>query len=276
VKFIGNFLSRGLILGSLLALACSTSAFSAAITIAGTGDSQHLLRLLAQSYHQKHPGQQILIPNSVGSGGGIKLLLAGRTELARVARPLKPKEHAEGLQYHNFAYSPVVFVANLPNNCLDNITTTEYLDILGSKITNWKQLGNCADNKIYVANREEGDSSKLVLEKQISELKNISNPAGRTIYSTPETYETLNRYPYSFGYLPKSQIHKDNLTMLKFNGIAASTENIQQGRYPLVVPLGIVWNGEPTGLTKNFIDFLFSSEARKIIEQAGAVPAKPE
>ena len=273
MKSVAKTFLRNLLFGGLLLALCSPVALADTITVAGTGDSQHLLRQIAQAFEQKNPESKILVPNSVGSGGGIKLLLADRAELARVARPLKPKEQAEGLQYRIFAYAPVVFVAHLPEDCIKDITTKEYLAILNGEIDNWNQLGNCPDNKIYIANREEGDSSKMVLEQAIPQMKQVAKPAGRTIYSTPETYETLNRYPYSFGYLPKSQIHKGNLKMLSFNGIEAKDSNIQQGSYPLVVPLGIVWKETINGTAKVFLDFLFSAEAKKIMKSFGAVPA---
>ncbi|SHJ72951.1 phosphate transport system substrate-binding protein [Malonomonas rubra DSM 5091] len=273
MKFAAFFFLRSLLLGCLLIASYSSFAFADTITVSGTGDSQHLLRQIAQAFEHNNPQSKILVPNSVGSGGGIKLLQADRTELARIARPLKPKEQAEGLKYRTFAYAPVVFVANLPEQCFEDISTENFLAILRGEINNWSQLGNCPDNKIYIANREEGDSSKSVLERVIPQINEIANPAGRTIYSTPEAYDTLNRYPYSFGYLPKSQVHKGNLTMLKFDGTEATNSNVQQGSYPLVVPLGIVWKGTPTGTTKAFLDFLFGEEAKAIMVKLGAVPA---
>lgn len=275
MKFIQNFLLKGLIVAGISSLLCS-SAIAATITIAGTGDSQHLLRQLALAFQKTHPDTQILVPNSVGSGGGIKLLLSGRTELARIARPLKPKEQAEGLHAKIFAYSPVVFVANLPTPCVQNISATEFTDILRGEITSWNQLGDCPDHKIYVANREEGDSSKTVLETHIPAIKEIHNPIGRTIYSTPEAYDTINHYQFSFGYLPKAQTQKGHLTILNYEGVSSSIENVQQGSYPLVVPLGIVWRDQPTGLTKEFLDYLFSPEAQKLLREQNSVPANPE
>jgi phosphate transport system substrate-binding protein len=275
MKFVKKILYKGLLFGCISFLLCAPTGVSAeTMTIAGTGDSQYLLRQLALDFQKKHPAAQVLVPNSVGSGGGIKLLLAGRSELARIARPLKPKEQADGLQERTFAYSPVVFVANLPTPCLQSISAQQFVDMLNGKISNWNQLGNCPDHKIYLANREEGDSAKSVLEQHIPAINAIKQPVGRTIYSTPEAYDTLNQYQYSFGYLPKSQIQKSPLTILDFEGVSASAENVQQGRYPLVVPLGIVWRDQPTGLTKQFLDYLFSPEARRLIEKLNAVPAE--
>ncbi len=277
MNFAKKLCCRELFFGCIVFLFFSATVASAStITIAGTGDSQHLLRQLAINFQKKHPGTQIVVPNSVGSGGGIKLLLSGRTELARIARPLKPKEQAEGLTSRIFAYSPVVFVANLPTPCVENISEEQFLDILRGKIKNWNQLGECPDHKIYVANREEGDSSKIILEKHIPALKEIQQPAGRTIYSTPEAYDTLNRYQYSFGYLPKSQLQNDSLTVLDFDGVPSSAENVLSERYKLAVPLGIVWQKQPTGLTKQFLDYLKSPEAVKLMQKLNTVPAKSE
>jgi phosphate transport system substrate-binding protein len=264
-----------LIIACLFALLlCPLAHAAESITVAGTGDSQHLLRQLVLEFQKTRPDSQVLIPNSVGSGGGIKLLVAGRTDLARIARPLKPKEQAEGLTARIFAYSPIVFVANLPEACIDNMSDDNFLAMLRGEISNWSQLGDCPDHKIYIANREEGDSSKTVLEQEIPEINNIPNPVGRTIYSTPEAFTTLNQYPFSFGYLPKAQIQKSGLTILKHNGIEASKKNIQDGSYKLVVPLGIVWREQPTGLTKEFLDYLFSPEAKQLMEKLHAVPVK--
>lgn len=277
MDFTKKYLFRFLFAGGISFLFFSATIASATtITIAGTGDSQHLLRQLAINFQNKYPDTHIIVPNSVGSGGGIKLLLAGRADLARIARPLKPKEQAEGLHSRIFAYSPVVFVANLPTPCVKNISGEQFTDILLGKITNWNQLGDCPDHKIYVANREEGDSSKTILEKQIPSINEIQQPVGRTIYSTPEAYDTLSQYQYSFGYLPKSQIQKNTLTILAFENVSASAENVQNGRYKLAVPLGIVWKNQPTGLTKQFLDYLSSPEAVKLMQKLNSVPAKPK
>lgn len=261
-----------------IVLLLGTAQFATAetVTIAGTGDSQLLLRKLALTFQQHHPKIQVRVPNSVGSGGGIQLLLAGRSELARIARPLKPKEQAEGLQHRIFAYSPVIFVANLPEPCLEDITAAQVKEIFLGKISNWAQLGECEDHNIYVANREGGDSSRAVIEQVIPALKEIEQPVGRIIYSTPEAHDTLNHYQYSFGYLPKSQVLQGYLTVLDFAGVTPSVENVESGSYPLAVPLGIAWRGQATGATKLFIDYLASAEARQIMLEMSAIPARAD
>ncbi|NOY13143.1 MAG: hypothetical protein GXP51_05510, partial [Deltaproteobacteria bacterium] len=67
-------------------------------------------------------------------------------------------------------------------------------------------------------------------------------------------------------------IQKDALTILNFEGISSAAENIQTGRYRLVVPLGIVWRGEAAGPVKQFLDFLSTSAAREVMLNMHAVP----
>ena len=57
------------------------------------------------------------------------------------------------------------------------------------------------------------------------------------------------------------------------NGVSPSAENVQSGKYPLAVPLGIVWKGELKGLAKEFVEYLFSAEGKKAIASHGDIPA---
>ena len=63
------------------------------ITISGTGDSQNLLRVLAQHFESAHQGTRIDVPDSTGSGGGVKATAMGKCNLGRVARPIKENEN---------------------------------------------------------------------------------------------------------------------------------------------------------------------------------------
>ena len=99
------------------------------IIIGGTGDSQELLRSLASAFEKSPGGGAIEVPDSIGSGGGIKALIAGKIDLARVARPLKEGEEKLGLVYLSFAMNPVVFVIHPGLTGIDSITTEQIIGI---------------------------------------------------------------------------------------------------------------------------------------------------
>ena len=261
-----------LVLVALLVFA-SPAAAQDRLLIAGTGDCQQLLRQLARGFEAANPGTRIVVPPSIGSTGGIKSLIRGKCDMARVARPLKESEKAQAddLGYREFAASPVFFTANLPESCIENLTGEQVVGIYSGAINNWSELGGCPDRKIYVTMREEGDSARLVLEKGIPGFRTISRYAGKTIYSTQETLRTIEEYPFTIGYLSEASA-EPAVRVLSFNGISPSASNIQGGAYPLTSPFGLVWRVELSELGARFLAFVGGPEGGKIIRAAGIVP----
>ena len=243
------------------------------IVVAGTGDSQSLLRALAEAFEKVNPGKRIEIPDSIGSGGGIKSTAKGICNLGRVARPLREKENFLGLNYKVFACSPVVLVANPSITKVKNLSTKDIIGIYSGKITSWDILGE-GKRKIYVVNRENGDSSRIVLERRISGFKDIKKLAGQVVYSTPGAVAIIKKHEDTIGYTSLAMTSGMKLVVMKINGIYPSVENVKNETYKLVTPLGLAWKGELQGLAKEFFDFLFSPEGQKIIIQNGAVPPK--
>src|SRR2546428_12411571 len=80
-----------------------------AVTLPGTGDSQDLLRALAQSYVAQYPGRPVTVPNSIGSDGGNRVLGTGEPPTGRVARLADAAEAAQDgeLLYLRFAPLPL-------------------------------------------------------------------------------------------------------------------------------------------------------------------------
>ncbi|WP_291317288.1 substrate-binding domain-containing protein [Desulfuromonas sp.] len=244
-----------------------------ALVVAGSGDSQELLRKIAEAFEEAHPGVRVEVPESVGSSGGIRALDRGECDLARVARPLDEKEQAPGIHSRVFAYSPVVVAANLPARCVDNLTPEQVVAVYSGKVTTWAGLGPCPDHKIYVANREAGDSSRSVLEASLPGFGDIDDPVGKTLFSAPEAVEVLRRYPFTIGYLSSAMVPGPSLTVFSIDGRSPTPEQVGNGTYPLVSPFGLVWKGELSGLKRVFVEFLYGPAARTIILSHGAIPA---
>lgn len=242
------------------------------ITICGTGDSQDLLRLLAKSYMTANPGNTIYIPESIGSGGGVRETAKGKCDLGRVARPIKDKEQKHNLKYRVFANSPIVIVTNLAVKGVKDITSDQFVKIYKGETRNWKDIKG-PDAPIYVVDREKSDSSRGVLEKKVKGFKDIKSRASKISLTTPDTVKTLKEKNSSIGYLPLSMAKNEGLAILSLDGVDATEENVASGKYPLVSPFGLVWKGELSGLSKAFMDYLFSNEAKESMQKFGAFPA---
>ena len=242
------------------------------ITICGTGDSQVLLKDLASAYEKKNPQIHIVVPNSIGSGGGIKRTFEGKCDLGRVARKIKKSEKKYGLKSIAFANSPVVFIVNPTVGKIENITTKNILDIYSGTVKKWENINKTLNGKIYVARRETGDSSTAILSEKIEGFKDIKRFAGKILFTTQSTANILKKYKNSIGYLPLSVAKERKLNILKYNGVAPTIKNIQQGSYPIVLTFELVYKGELHHISKDFIGFIKTKEGSRIIKQHGAVP----
>ena len=270
-------MKRGCLLGLVLVFSLVVFTDSAyakdRIVICGTGDSQSILREMAVLFERHHPDIDVDVPDSIGSSGGIRMTARGRCDLGRVARKLKRKEQKYHLKYLPFAYSPVVFAANLGGMKTLSLSTEEILDIFAGKIKTWMPyIGQ--DRPIYVANREPGDSSRRVLEKTFPGWRNIKHFAGKTVFSTPELVSVLTNNRYTIGYGPLSMLQDRGLTIISIDGFAPDIKNVQDGRYRYLTPFGIVWKGRLEGPSRSFVDFLFSKEARALLLKRGLIPSK--
>ena len=140
------------------------------LSVVGTGDGIDLLRALGAAYTADHPDTNVIVPPSIGSGGGIAAVGSGKEVLGRIARPLSDSEKAAGLIATPVFRLPSAFFVHRSAG-VDSLTSKQLADVYRGKITNWRDLGG-ADLRIKVVRREDQDSTLLVLRE--------SMPAGRT------------------------------------------------------------------------------------------------
>jgi len=240
------------------------------LEIAGTGDSQSLLRMLAPYFMQSRPDLTVEIPDSIGSGGGIKGLLANRYELVRTARPLKAKEQDGTLVEYPFALSPVVFAVHPTATGIDNLTTTQIIGIYTGAIKSWDQLGGPA-SPIYPVDREPGDSSRVILEDHMPGFKEMKSVA-KIFYTTPETIAAISQHQYTIGFLPHGPALDAQLQVVTIDGSAPAAVDIKNGSYPYVCTYFLVARKPVSKQATQFIDFIYSPEARAFMTKRGLIP----
>ncbi|MHB1378055.1 MAG: substrate-binding domain-containing protein [Desulfobulbia bacterium] len=243
-----------------------------ALVIPGTGDSEVLLRNLAQLYTRNRPGITVEIPESIGSGGGIRSVLSGKSRIARVARPITEKESSQGLTSRIFALAPIVFAVSSGVAGVTNLSLEQILGIYSGTMRQWDELGG--GGKIYVMNREDGDSSRTVLENFLPGFKEISAPAGAVVYTTPEAVRILTASPNTIGYLPMPAVAGTGLKVLSVQDIAPTAANVRQKKYQLVVPFTLVWKDPLPPLAQDFVNFLSTPAAKKLMLENGAIPVE--
>ncbi|HSG95393.1 MAG TPA: phosphate ABC transporter substrate-binding protein, partial [Afifellaceae bacterium] len=91
-----KILARSIFAAATFSLAASM-AYSGEYRVVGTGDGMDVLIALGAAYTADNPGSIVVIPPSIGSGGGIAAVGSEKEVLGRIARPLSSTERELGL-----------------------------------------------------------------------------------------------------------------------------------------------------------------------------------
>jgi len=248
----------------------SFSVHAEIITIVGTGSGPLILKEIAKVFSQNNPGTHIVVPRSIGSGGGIKAVGKDEFLLARVARKIKPAEEHYHLVYTPIALVPIVFYTN-PSVQVTNLTTEQVCDIYSGKIFTWQQVGG-HHARIRVVVRQEGDSSLNVLLKSFPGFKDISiTKLAKTTFSDLDTIETVEKVPDSIAFGAYSDVKNRELIVPNIEKVSPTDAG-----YPYFGTLALVYkeeNRKKSSINK-FIEFATSAAAVKAIKNAGGLPIR--
>jgi phosphate transport system substrate-binding protein len=201
-------------------------------------------------------------------------------DIAAASREMKPDEieaaQANGVNpvEHTIAYDGISVVVN-PNNPVSELTFSQLRGIYNGSISNWNEIGG-EDRPIAVISR---DSSSGTYEyfKEAVLLGDEYRPDALTQPATGGVVGEVSQNPNAIGYIGVAYLDESvkALGLDSGNGSEAPTpENIISGAYPLSRPLYFYTNGEPTGLTKEFIDFVMSETGQNLVSEVGYFPVQ--
>lgn len=245
------------------------SAAAETLVVPGSGSTQSLLRDVAAAFNKANPGTVVEIPDSVGTGGGMKAAGEGTATIARVGRKPGEKEAAYGLDHVVFALQPVVFTTH-PGVKLKALTKAQSRDLFSGKIANWKDLKGPA-LPVVVIGREPGETNFQVIRRTLEEWKDLTMaPAAVIAKSDQEMIQLIASREGAVGFNVISEVLEKGLTPLAI-GPAVFTDLT----YPLLIDAVFVFKqGKLTGAAKAFVDFVFSPEGTRIIKANHAFPAQ--
>lgn len=237
------------------------------IKVVGTGDGIDLLRVMADEFTKKNPTVRIEVPPSVGSGGGIAAVGAGKASLGRVARNLNDAEKASQIEYKAFANLPSAFYVNRSAG-ISGVTSDQIVQIFDGRLSSWKEVGG-TDTRIRVVRRENEDSTLLALRAKMPGWKDLAiTDKSKLAATTQEAIETVREVQGAIGFGPYSRGLPSDLVVLKIDGRMPD----EQG-YPSSVELALIHRHDISDAdAKAFVAFSTSSSARAIIRNFGAVP----
>jgi len=238
-----------------------------AVTLPGTGDSQDLLRALAQSYVAQYPGRPVTVPNSIGSDGGVRVVGTGESPIGRVARLPNAAEVAKygEFKYLEFARVPVAFVVSRETGVRD-LSQQQICDIFSGRVTNWKEVGG-HDLLIDVQGRPDGSNLQTIRKtlRCFAELQ--VTPKAHFNEHNADLVASMKDRRGAIGFMPLSEVVLHGYHAVTLDGTPATAS-----AYPLGIGLGFVHRGELSPGTRAFLDYLETEPARDTMRKTGHVP----
>lgn len=267
----------------LMALACLAFSASAALaadsldafkgqkgTLDIAGGTAHIpvMKEAARRIMAANPDIRITVAGG-GSGVGVQKAGEGLVQIGNTGRALKETEIQKyGLVSFPFAIDGVAVAVN-PGNPVSGLSKAQLKDIFAGKITKWKDVGG-ADAAISLYVREDGSGTRETFEERA--LNKGSSAAGANVVNSNGAMKTaIAQDPNAVGYVGIGHLDK-SIRGLSVDGMAPSQENAANGSYTVTRLLYMNTKGEPQGLTRAFVDYIYSPDGKEIVAGAGYIP----
>ncbi len=242
----------------------------------------------AEAYAQINPNVAVAVTGG-GSGTGIAALIGGSVDIANSSRSMEEEEfemaNGRGVVPNELivGYDAVAVYIH-PDNPIDGFTLGQLADIYGENGTteSWSQLGitvpGCSSDEIVRVSRQNSSGTYVYFQEAIlgeSDLKLGS----RDMAGSSQVVNLVEKTACAIGYSGLAYATEEVkvpclMTEDGGNCIAPSTASAVDGTYPIARPLFMYTNGQPEGVTKDYIDWILSDEGQCIILNKGYAPVR--
>ncbi|MCK9594844.1 MAG: phosphate ABC transporter substrate-binding protein [Candidatus Omnitrophica bacterium] len=259
---------------SILALGLAIPAYAEKIVVEGSTTVLPIAQRAAEEYMNANAGSDISIRGG-GSGVGITSLIEGACDIGDSSRAIKDEELEKAVvrgrspKANVIAMDGIAVIVNSANP-IGELSKKQLKDIYTGKISNWSQVGGSED-KIVVVSRDSASGTyeafgELALDKAKVRPDALMQASNQAVTSVVE------KTPGAIGYVGLA--YMSGVKVIKLDGVAASKETVLSKEYKLSRPLFMYTNGKPSGLVKEFIDFILSDKGQQLVEEEGYVSIK--
>lgn len=128
---------------------------------------------------------------------------------------------------------------------------------------------------ITVVSREEGSGTRgafvelMGIQTEGANGTKTDNTTQEAIIAnkTGVVLTTVAGDPYAIGYISMGSLN-ETVKAVTIDEVEATTENVKKGTYPISRPFIIATKGKPTGLARDFIDFILSAEGQAVVAES--------
>lgn len=268
----------------LISLCMPLNAHDHMIKISGSSTLYPVTNYIINPFQKKYP--KIKIENTAtGSSAGLRSLLAGEIDIARMSRPLK-KEEIKLIRDSKIRVRPFqigydalcVIVHPKKREKIKKISKEQLQKIfVTGEITRWSQISKTGSSSIKpVASNMDSGTSSFFLEflegKVYAEKVTITK-------LTSEIIEYVNTHEDAIGFAPYTLLGESGLAPVPYSNTNDNFReclpaNVQNGSYDLARNVFMVVEYPANMAVSRFLDFVLSVPGQKIIERQGLIPVR--
>jgi phosphate transport system substrate-binding protein len=248
------------------------------IKVSGSTTVLPIVQKAADQYMATHPDADIQVSGG-GSGAGIQAISARTVDIGMSSREVTKAEMAKnpGFVITPVAQDGIAVVVN-PANTIQYITLDQIKNIYLGKTTKWTEITGAGvpntNNQIVVIGRDSASGTRTYFDETLL-LK--ATPTSKMLEknSNGAVLQTVAQTPGSIGYISIGFVGKDVKALpVWYNAqkvISPSLDNVKAKTYPVSRDLYVITNGQPSGLTGDFIQYILSTDGQKIVADEGYV-----
>lgn len=263
---------------------CAFPAWAGKVTIK-TGGSTTVLPVVAKAserFMAIHPDVNITV-NPGGSGVGVKSVGNGLVDIGMVSRSIDDDEikNFPNVDFNVYVIGRDAVACVISSEIYDagvkTLSKEQIRKIYFGEIDNWKEVGG-PDKKIFCIDKERHRGTRHVFMAYVFGNKKAKAPGADLVSGSNNEEQTkIALSDTGIGMLSYAWINDDVKGVgIEVEGriIEPTIENIKSGTYPISRDLNLITSGEPVGIIKDFIDYIFSAEGQKIVKESGYVAIK--
>ncbi len=248
------------------------------IKISGSTTVLPIAQAAADSYMAAHPDADIQISGG-GSGVGVQQIGAKTVDIGMSSRDVTKDEMAK---YPDFVITPIaqdgIAIIVNPANTIQYITLDQVNKIYLGKTTKWSEIAGAdvpnTNDQIVIVGRDSASGTRTYFDQTVL---NSATPTNKMLEqnSNGAVLQTVAQTPGAIGYISIGFVSKDVKALpIWYNAdkiIPASVDNVKTRTYPISRDLYMITNGQPTGLSGDFIKYILSPDGQKIVSDQGYV-----
>ena len=269
------------LLSILAALLCVSAAYGQKLVIKGSDTlGAKLVPQAAEAFKTTHPDVAFEIA-AEGSTTGIAAITDSTAQIGMSSRRAKPVEISAALakgvtmKPTIVAYDGMAVIVNEANPVTE-LTLRQVEQIFTGDVTDWTAVGgNPGKFSIYTRNTSSGTYSDW---KELAMKKRDYASSSQKMAGNEQIAAEVAKNPNGIGYVGLAYTSAPGVRVVAIVGkdgkaVLPSDETVQAKTYPYARPTFFYTNGEPSGLTAEFVDFMLGAEGQALVQKVGFVPA---